>query len=46
MLFTHFYVMQEKKIETWFVSIIKRQYHDFEPVELFFRQIDNKTTEW
>ena len=34
MLLTHFHLMQGKKIETWFVSLVSREYHGVEPLTL------------
>ena len=31
MLFTHFYLTQGQKIETWFVSPASKEYFDVEP---------------
>ena len=42
MLFTHFYLTQGQKIETWFVSPASKEYFDVEPT-IFCQKIDKKS---
>ena len=43
MLFTHFYVMQEMILETWFVPPANREYFGVEATIFFVNKLSKKT---
>ena len=46
MLFTHFYLTQGQKLETWFASPASREYFGIKPTTFFVNKLTEESIHW